>query len=34
MQPLLMEIGLLKAPIPISQLSDKTLLAEVLAEKR
>jgi NitT/TauT family transport system substrate-binding protein len=34
MQPLLMEIGLLKAPIPSSQLSDKTLLAEVLAEKR
>jgi NitT/TauT family transport system substrate-binding protein len=34
MQPLLMEIGLLKAPIPISQLSNETLLTEVLAEKR
>ncbi len=34
MQPLLVEIGLLKAPIPVHQLYDETLLDEVLAEKR
>lgn len=31
-QPLLVEIGTLKAPIPASQLYDETLLEEVLAE--
>jgi len=34
MQPLLVETGLLKAPIPASRLYDETLLNEVLAEKR
>ncbi len=34
MQPLLVEIGTLKAPIPASQLYDETLLDQVLAEKR
>lgn len=34
MQPLLVDIGMLKAPIPASQLYDETLLNEVLAEKR
>ena len=34
MQPLLVEIGLLKAPIPVNQLYDEMLLKEVLAEKR
>lgn len=34
MQPLLIQIGLLKVPIPASQLYDETLLKEVLAEKR
>ena len=34
MQPLLVEIGMLKAPIPASQLYDETLLDEVLAEGR
>ncbi len=34
MQPLLVKIGLLKAPIPASQVYDETLLNEVLAEKR
>ncbi len=34
MQPLLVEIGMLKAPIPASQLYDETLLDEVLAENR
>jgi NitT/TauT family transport system substrate-binding protein len=34
MQPLLVEIGLLKVPIPANQLYDETLLQEVLAEKR
>ena len=34
MQPLLVEIGLLKAPIPVHQLYDETLLQEALAEKR
>lgn len=33
MQPLLMKVGLLKAPIPASRLYDETLLQEVLAEK-
>jgi len=32
-QPLLVEIGLLEAPIPPGQLYDETLLEEVLAEK-
>ena len=32
-QSLLVEIGLLKAPIPVRQLYDETLLQEVLAEK-
>lgn len=34
MQPLLVEIGLLKAPIPVHQLYDETLLTAVLTEKR
>ena len=34
MQPLLVEIGMLKAPIPARQLYDETLLDQVLAEKR
>jgi NitT/TauT family transport system substrate-binding protein len=34
MQPILVDIGLLKAPIPASQLYDETLLNEVLAEAR
>ncbi|MBI5841864.1 MAG: ABC transporter substrate-binding protein [Chloroflexi bacterium] len=34
MQPSLVEIGILKAPIPASQLYDETLLNEVLAETR
>jgi NitT/TauT family transport system substrate-binding protein len=34
MQPMLVEIGLLKAPVPVNQLYDETLLKEVLAEKR
>ncbi len=34
MQPLLLDIGMLKAPIPASQLYDETLLNEVLSEKR
>ena len=34
MQPLLVEIGMLKAPIPARQLYDETLLEEVLREKR
>ncbi len=34
MQPLLVEIGMLKAPILASQLYDETLLDEVLAETR
>ncbi len=34
MQPLLVEIGMLKAPIPARQLYDETLLNQVLAEKR
>lgn len=33
-QPLLIDIGLLKAPIPASKLYDETLLNEVLKEKR
>ncbi len=33
-QPLLVEIGTLKAPIPARQLYDETLLNQVLAEKR
>jgi hypothetical protein len=33
-QPLLVEIGTVKAPIPARQLYDETLLEEVLAEKR
>lgn len=33
-QRVLMEIGMLKAPIPASRLYDETLLNEVLAEKR
>lgn len=33
-QPLLVEIGLLKVPIPARRLYDETLLEEVLAEKR
>ncbi len=33
-QPLLVEIGTLKAPIPARQLYDETLLDQVLAEKR
>jgi ABC-type nitrate/sulfonate/bicarbonate transport system substrate-binding protein len=34
MQPVLINAGLLKAPIPASQLYDETLLNEVLSEKR
>ena len=34
MQPVLVSVGLLKAPIPARQLYDETLLNEVLAEKR
>jgi NitT/TauT family transport system substrate-binding protein len=34
MQPVLVEAGLLKAPIPASQLYDETLLDEVLSERR
>ncbi|MCL4505196.1 MAG: ABC transporter substrate-binding protein [Chloroflexi bacterium] len=34
MQPLLVEIGTIKAPIPARQLYDETLLDQVLAEKR
>ena len=34
MQPVLIEAGLLKAPIPANQLYDETLLNKVLAEKR
>jgi NitT/TauT family transport system substrate-binding protein len=34
MQPLLIDIGLLKKPIPANKLYDETLLNEVLAEKR
>jgi len=34
MQPVLVEAGILKAPIPASQLYDETLLNEVLSEKR
>ncbi|MBI3913293.1 MAG: ABC transporter substrate-binding protein [Chloroflexi bacterium] len=34
MQPLLVEVGILKAPIPARQLYDETLLDQVLAEKR
>lgn len=34
MQPVLVEAGMLKAPISASQLYDETLLNEVLAEKR
>jgi NitT/TauT family transport system substrate-binding protein len=34
MQPLLVELGLLKAPISARHLYDETLLQEVLAEKR
>lgn len=34
MQSVLVETGLLKAPIPVNQLYDETLLNEVLAEKR
>ena len=34
MQPLLIDIGMLKAPIPANKLYDETLLKEVLAEKR
>jgi hypothetical protein len=34
MQPLLVELGLLKAPIPARHLYDETLLQEVLAETR
>ena len=34
MQPLLVEIGMLKKPIPAKQLYDETLLEEVLKEKR
>lgn len=33
MQPVLVETGLLKAPIPVSQLYDETLLNEVLSER-
>jgi ABC-type nitrate/sulfonate/bicarbonate transport system substrate-binding protein len=33
-EPLLVEIGTLKAPIPARQLYDETLLDQVLAEKR
>lgn len=34
MQPMLVNIGMLKAPIPASHLYDETLLEEVLKEKR
>jgi NitT/TauT family transport system substrate-binding protein len=34
MQPLLVKVGMLKAPIPARQLYDETLLNEVLSEKR
>jgi len=34
MQPLLIDIGMLKAPISANKLYDETLLKEVLAEKR
>lgn len=34
MQPLLIDIGMLKTPIPANKLYDETLLKEVLAEKR
>lgn len=34
MQPLLIDVGMLKAPIPASQLYDETLLNEVLNEKK
>ena len=34
MQPVLVEAGILKAPIPASQLYDETLLEEVLKEKQ
>ena len=34
MQPLLVQLGLIKAPIPARQLYDETLLIEVLAAKR
>ncbi len=34
MQPVLVEAGILKAPIPASQLYDETLLNEVLSERR
>jgi ABC-type nitrate/sulfonate/bicarbonate transport system substrate-binding protein len=34
MQPVMVEAGLLKAPIPVNQLYDETLLDEVLAENR
>jgi len=34
MQPVLINAGILKAPVPVSQLYDETLLNEVLKEKR
>ncbi len=34
MQPVLVDVGMLKAPIPVSKLYDETLLEEVLREKR
>ena len=34
MQPMLVQLGMLKAPIPAGRLYDETLLNEVLAEKR
>jgi len=34
MQPMLVETGMLKAPVPARQLYDETLLNEVLKEKR
>lgn len=34
MQPLLMQVGMLKAPIPARRLYDERLLDEVLAERR
>jgi NitT/TauT family transport system substrate-binding protein len=34
MQQVLVSTGMLKAPIPVSQLYDETLLSEVLAERR
>jgi NitT/TauT family transport system substrate-binding protein len=34
MQPLMVQIGLLHAPIPARQLYDETLLSDVLAEQR